>query len=120
LGNDAINRINGGDGCDVIFGRGGNDTLIGEAGNDILNGGSGNDVFIFSEGDGNDIIEDFEAGAGRTDRLRLLDSSFEDFEDVQSALTDTEDGALLTLDNGSILLQNLNSADLVADDFILG
>ncbi len=120
LGDDGINRINGGDGCDVIFGRGGNDVLLGEEGDDILNGGSGNDVFIFSEGDGNDIIEDFEAGAGRTDRVRLLNEDFEDFDAVQSAITDTDEGALLTLDNGSILFQNINAADFVADDFILG
>lgn len=120
LADDGINRVNGGDGCDVIFGRGGNDTLIGEAGNDILNGGEGNDVFIFNEGDGNDTIEDFEAGIGRTDRLRLSEDAFDDFEDIQSALTDTDDGALLTLDDGSILFQGLNAADFVADDFILG
>jgi len=120
LADDGINRVNGGDGCDVIFGRGGNDTLIGEAGNDILNGGEGNDVFIFNEGDGNDTIEDFEAGVGRTDRLRLSEDAFDDFEDIQSALKDTDDGALLTLDDGSILFQGLNAADFVADDFILG
>ncbi len=120
LADDGINRINGGDGCDVIFGRGGNDILLGEAGDDILNGGEGNDVFIFGADDGNDIIEDFEAGFGRTDRIQLQDGFFDSFEDVQSAITDTDNGALLTLESGSILFQNLNSAEFTADDFILG
>ena len=119
LADDGINRINGGDGCDVIFGRGGNDILLGEAGDDILNGGEGNDVFIFNEGDGNDIIEDFEAGLGRTDRVWLQDHEFEDFEDLQSNLVDTEEGSVLTVGDDSIIFQGVNSADFTADDFIL-
>lgn len=119
LANDDANRINGGDGCDILHGRDGNDTLIGESGDDVLNGGEGNDVFIFDTDNGYDIIEDFEAGEGRTDRVSLLDHSFEDFDDIQSALHDTQDGVLLELDTGSILFQDITSAELHFDDFIL-
>ena len=119
LANNDANRINGGEGCDVINGRGGNDTLIGGEGSDVLNGGEGADVFIFEENSGYDIIEDFEAGVGRTDRVWLHDQEFDDFEDIQDAMTQTDDGVILELDSGSILFQDLALADFHADDFIL-
>ena len=119
-GDSAINRLIGGDGCDILYGRDGNDTLIGGTGDDVLNGGAGNDVFIFDGARGYDIIEDFEAGAGRTDRVWLQDHEFEDFADVQSAMSQTEEGVLLTIDaESSVMLQGMTTANLVADDFIL-
>jgi len=122
FGDDALNRINGGDGADILSGRGGNDSLLGGEGDDVLIGGEGNDVFVFETNNGFDIIEDFEAGQGRTDRvdLRPLDDElFDEFEDVQASLTNTTDGAVLDLVEGSILFQNIVASELVADDFIL-
>ncbi len=119
LGNNDNNRINGGDGCDVLNGRDGNDTLIGEAGSDILNGGEGADVFIFGEETGYDIIEDFEAGAGRTDRVQFDHLQFDDFEDILDSMVQTEDGVVLAMDSGTILFQDLDVSDFHADDFIL-
>ena len=119
LANDDANRINGGDGCDVLNGRGGNDTLIGDAGDDVLNGGEGADVFIFGEDSGYDIIEDFEAGAGRTDRVWLQDHEFDSFADIQNAMAQTENGVTLALDSGTILFQDISLAEFHADDFIL-
>ena len=119
LGNNDNNRINGGEGCDVLNGRDGNDTLIGEAGSDILNGGEGADVFIFGEDTGYDIIEDFEAGEGRTDRVQFNHDQYEDFDDILEDMTQTEDGVLLEMDAGTILFQDLQISDFHADDFIL-
>ncbi len=119
LANDDANRINSGEGCDVLNGRGGDDTLIGGEGGDVLNGGEGADVFIFNDDNGYDIIEDFEAGAGRTDRVWLQEYEFDDFDDVQDAMTQTEDGVVLTMDSGTILFQDLSLADFHTDDFIL-
>ena len=48
---------------DVLFGEIGNDTLIGGQGNDILNGGAGNDRYIFSSGDGHDIINNTDSAS---------------------------------------------------------
>ena len=54
--------IVGGDGDDRIDGGGGDDVLRGERGADELTGGKGDDVFLYSAGDGTDVIRDFLAG----------------------------------------------------------
>lgn len=121
-GDAGANRITGRAGNDILFGNEGNDTLIGSEGDDILNGGAGNDVFSFGDETGADIIQDFEAGLGRTDRvdLRSLDNTlFDDFDDIQSALTDTQDGAVLSFTDGEVLFENVQVSEFVADDFIL-
>ncbi|MBR4152674.1 MAG: calcium-binding protein [Selenomonadaceae bacterium] len=51
IGNKYMNKIDGG---------AGNDTLIGGKSNDTITGRGGADVFVYSEGDGNDIITDYE------------------------------------------------------------
>jgi Ca2+-binding RTX toxin-like protein len=61
-GADAAETFLGGDGDDHIDGGAGSDTIRGEAGSDDLTGGTGNDFFLFSIGDGADIIRDFSAG----------------------------------------------------------
>lgn len=47
---------------DSINGLAGNDTLQGNAGNDTLTGGDGKDYFVYSEGDGKDVITDYTEG----------------------------------------------------------
>ena len=42
-----------------IVGGNGNDTLNGGGSNDTLKGGAGSDVFVYSNGDGNDLITDY-------------------------------------------------------------
>ena len=55
-----------GGGGDVIEGNIGNDIIIGGEGNDQLYGGEGADEFIFSLGDGDDTVFDFEQGDSLT------------------------------------------------------
>jgi Ca2+-binding RTX toxin-like protein len=61
-GASASEFIVGGDGDDSIDGGAGDDVMRGERGSDELTGGKGNDVFLYSAGDGADLIRDFSAG----------------------------------------------------------
>ena len=58
-GNDVVI---GGSGKDKLWGNAGNDRLIGGLDNDVFIGGSGADVFVFAEGDGRDVLYDFNRG----------------------------------------------------------
>ena len=59
-GNKFANSIAGGAKNDILSGGAGNDTLRGGKGNDKLWGDSGKDTFLYSNGDGKDIIYGFE------------------------------------------------------------
>ncbi|MFZ2727195.1 MAG: calcium-binding protein [Methylococcaceae bacterium] len=72
-GNDNLNgtyyaeNMNGGAGNDVINGGDGNDTLAGGADNDNLNGNAGDDTYVFSKGDGQDVlVSDYTYGETNT------------------------------------------------------
>lgn len=133
-GNDVIDAgsgadfVFGGAGNDVIYGGAGNDTLMGDAGddilaggagNDLLYGGAGNDTFVFSQGDGRDIVFDFKAGAGTPDVIELQRSTFADFAALmQSGVTNTIIGAQISYGDGSTMtLVGVHKADLSVDDF---
>ncbi len=55
--------LSGLDGDEALYGYGGQDTLIGGRGNDVLAGGGNGDRYVFSVGDGQDII-DLSGGDG--------------------------------------------------------
>lgn len=74
-GNDLDNRITSGEGSQAIAGHEGNDTLT---------GGSGADSFGFFQGDGHDVITDFETGVDR------LDIWFKDLPDAAAVLAKAE------------------------------
>ena len=57
-------------GDDSIFGHDGDDTLNGGAGNDTLDGGRGSDTYMFSIGDGSDVINNNDSGVG-SDQILL-------------------------------------------------
>ncbi|MGH8579927.1 MAG: calcium-binding protein [Gammaproteobacteria bacterium] len=61
-GNTAANTLSGGNGADVLEGGAGNDTLI---------GGSGGDRYLFSRGDGHDLIQEQAGVAGEKDSVRF-------------------------------------------------
>ncbi|MFO1034378.1 MAG: calcium-binding protein [Hyphomicrobiales bacterium] len=118
-GNDVANRLNGGLGNDTLSGGKGNDYLLGGEGNDTMTGGADADVFVFENSFGNDVITDFWAGAGRTDRVWLKDAGITSLADVHYTLTDTAAGAVLAIDgHGSITFTGVHAAQLVLDDFI--
>ncbi|MCI0998387.1 hypothetical protein HWD95_31285, partial [Pseudomonas corrugata] len=50
--------LSGGGGNDTLTAGVGDDQLEGGVGNDTLNGGQGSDLYLFSLGDGRDVIND--------------------------------------------------------------
>ncbi|MBN3922245.1 calcium-binding protein [Nostoc sp. NMS4] len=102
-GNDVLDAgqgddtLNGGNGNDTLYGGLGNDVLYGGSGNDVLVGGDGNDTFTFKRSDtffqkDFDVIQDFKVGV---DELVLQGWG------NRGNVTDTKDGALLTLGSSS-------------------
>ena len=71
-GND---ELSGGTGSDTISGEEGADLLSGGGDNDVLYGGAGADIFEFRNGDGQDVIGDFDV---TVDVIRLAGVSSED------------------------------------------
>ena len=104
-------------GDDALYGNAGNDTLDGGAGTDTLSGGAGADTFVFAAGHGADTITDFTPGADRIDL-----SAFADLDGLAS-LTLTAAGSDTVLDlsahgGGTVRLQGIAAADLLAADFL--
>jgi len=54
--------ITGGSGDDTIAGGSGTDTIAGGQGDDLLSGGAGDDLFVFADGNGSNIVTDFDMG----------------------------------------------------------
>ena len=104
-GNDSIL---GNKGKDKLFGDAGNDILIGGLGNDTLTGGAGNDVFVYSNGDGADVIADFTAG---TDKISLASGS------VSSASLKSSD-MVFKIGSGSLTVKNGKDKEISIDSAI--
>jgi Ca2+-binding RTX toxin-like protein len=95
-----------------VQGGAGDDMLSGGAGNDNLFGQAGIDTFIFADGDGIDVIRDFETG----EAIDLSATSATSFGDL--VLTDVASGALIDYGTGKIVLSGMAISDVGADDFI--
>jgi Ca2+-binding RTX toxin-like protein len=109
-GNAAANLIAGGEG---------RQTLDGGAGEDVLTGGAGRDVFVMRQGNGRDVITDFEHGV---DVLRLAGdlAGFGNFATVRAAMT--QSGADVVLDLGAgdaLIFRNRRIDGFTAGDFQL-
>jgi len=119
FGGNGGDTIDGGSGRDLIFGGNGHDEITGGVGDDRSFGGRGNDTFVFSSGDGDDVIGDFDRRGNDTLELDL--TGFDSAQDVIDAAVQTRAGTLLDFGNeGSIFLQGVGIASLTEDDFIFG
>ena len=96
--------LSGGDGADQVAGGAGNDTLV---------GGAGPDAFIVGPDTGHDVIRDFTAGPGVGDHVALFHLRWEEL-----SVEDTDGGAKVAWDDGSVLLEGVRKADLSQDDFM--
>ena len=56
---------------DVLLGGDSDDLLIGGRGNDTMRGGEGSDTYVYTRGDGFDLIEDNQFDSRATNRLEL-------------------------------------------------
>ena len=75
-GNALNNFIDGNQLANVLNGAGGNDTLSGEGGDDTLIGGDGADRYVYTLGDGRDvIIDDGSASEANLLTLAAIDRS---------------------------------------------
>jgi Ca2+-binding RTX toxin-like protein len=119
-GNALDNRIAGNAGSNPLFGRGGADTILGGAGADSITGGTGSDQltggigadrFIFTRGDGSDVVTDFGAG-GEHD---VLDLSGFYAAGLTATLSQVTTGVNVSFTSGDqILLQGVSLQNLHA------
>ena len=74
--------IVGARGSDTLSGKGGDDILKGLGGNDSVNGGTGNDTYIYSRGDGYDLLSDTSGNdtLAMQGNITLSDISFQRFD----------------------------------------
>ncbi|WP_412509291.1 VWD domain-containing protein [Roseovarius sp. SYSU LYC5161] len=128
-GGDGDDFLAGGGRDDVIDGGAGNDSINGGDGDDTMTGGDGEDLFVFNffkDGDA-DVITDFEDGTDgfliRTvstlDGTPNIDNGGNGVQGFLDALniTDTADGAQMTVDGHIVTIENVAAADLTLDDF---
>ena len=64
-------RLSGGEGMDTLLGDDGNDRLSGGSGDDTLKGGGGDDLYLFTAGDGSDLLWDQNSVSGGRDTVRF-------------------------------------------------
>ena len=116
-GNDLIDGGNqndtllGGQGDDRIHGGAGRDILNGNRGNDTLTGGSDVDFFVMEPGGGHDVVTDFHLH-------ERVDMTAFGAKEHSYTLSQTADGALITLGDTSMLLQGVKASALQAGNFI--
>ncbi|WP_375784999.1 calcium-binding protein [Bradyrhizobium sp. Pha-3] len=120
-GNDLIfggagdDELEGNQGADTIYGGAGDDFLYGDQGNDTLVGGYGGDNFVFTSGNGNDLVMDFTVG----DKLHIEDginhTGIHTLADLTSHIEAAgPNSTVVHLGAGnSITLSNVNAGDVL-------
>lgn len=111
-GHSGNDRLFGGTGHDILNGGSGADYLVGGSGNDILYGGSQGDTFVFNLGTGFDLVKDFEIGLDKI-LVGHADLSFSSL-----VFSQDENGTGISWGADSLLLEQMEIAQLSQDDFI--
>jgi serralysin len=116
VGNSLDNQLTGSATGNYLIGGRGNDVLNGMGGNDVLFGETGSDTFVFTSGNGGDVIGDFERGQ---DKIDLSAFGFT-FAQLQANFIQNGNVGAINLGNGNlIVLHNVTMSQLTASDFIL-
>jgi len=116
FGSNVDNILMGGDGADRLRGHKGNDTLIGGTGDDNLLGGKGVDEFIFNDGDGADVVVDFQ---NNVDLIRLLDYGFADVAAALATATEVGSDVVFALGDGDVLTVEDITINQIANDLAI-
>lgn len=77
-------NIQGSSYADHIEAGGGDDTIKGRRGNDFLFGGGGNDTYLYTKGDGSDVIDNSSEQSPNRDTLSITGFSYLDIVFIQS------------------------------------
>ena len=115
-GGEGNDTLKGGPGADTLVAGSGDDMLFGGTGPDVLDGGIGFDTFIFAPGHGADTIIDFRNGRDLIDVKAFDLAGFDDL-----AISSDSEGVIIDLTEqggGTILLEDFDSANLDAGDFL--
>lgn len=116
----AWSQLTGNGLANIITGNAGTNIISGARGNDILTGGGGNDIFVFSRGDGSDIITDFTTGKTGGDVIQLQDFRFSTFAEVKAAMTQVGADTHIALNEfETLVLRNTTIADFAPENFKL-
>ena len=107
LGGSGNDTLSGGKGNDYLSGDKGNDSLWGGAGDDTLWGGEGADIFLYKNGEGNDIISDYESGV---DTVMVLNGR------VDAGVADSSGNVMFAVGDGQIVFANAASLDIEITD----
>lgn len=125
VGNAGRDILLGNQGSDRLLGGSGNDILSGGGGKDTLTGGGGRDTFVAANSTASatvnqtDVVTDFQNGK---DMILLNGVGFEQLRIVQGTGDRSDHTLILNRMSNTYLLvlQQVNSASITADDFILG
>lgn len=112
VGSLASDILSAGGGKDIIFGGLGNDKLSGGRGNDVLIGGGDSDTFLFKQGDGKDVVRDFDA-IGGTDHQDLIGAAFDEV-----VIRSKHGNAVIDFGGGDTMtLLHVKASDITDSDF---
>ncbi|WP_308368568.1 MULTISPECIES: calcium-binding protein [unclassified Microbulbifer] len=93
--------LTGTDAADTITGYDSDDTLVGKGGNDLLTGNGGSDTYLFSAGDGQDLIVTGETDTATTETILFDESVSEELVSVRrngnDVILDYGDGNAVTV-----------------------
>ena len=121
LTDDGDDMLYGDAGNDKLYGGAGSDTLVGGAGDDDLSGGAGNDIFVFSPGNGSDVIISADDGFSATEDKIDLRAFYIEAADLVGLINVRAGNAVINLQDhggGTILIQDITDLDVfdVEDD----
>ena len=118
-GGEGDDDLDGGAGNDILQGGEGADVLEGGLGDDVLLGGEDEDIFVFSAGDGRDVLRDFEPGID-TITLDGFDSATVDAAIANAE--ETDQALIITLDEAAgdrLVLEDVRKDDLSEGDIVI-